>query len=68
MSQRCHEETFALASSHPPFRSRLGLRAKFAISASVDAAPAVVETAQSSPDMFVARLSLCTQTDTLEKL
>ena len=48
-------------------------REKFAISASVDAAPAAVKAAQSSPVMLVARLtinvarkSLRTETDTSE--
>ena len=50
-------------------------REKFAISASVDAAPAAVKAAQSSPVMLVSRLtinvarkSLRTATDTSEKV
>jgi hypothetical protein len=70
-----YEETLASASPHSALRNCLGLRRReIAISSSVDAAPAAVKAAQSSPAVLVSRLtinvtrnSLRTKTETSEK-
>ena len=77
MSQNgCHKETFVSRKSATLLLEVAWgcAREKFAISASVDAAPAVVKVAQSSPVMFVSRLtinvarkSLRPETDAAEK-